>query len=69
MYKLLDFVVNPDWVEPQGTALPNMVGEDAITFLDILSYGLIFLVCGALFFLAVREIRMIRHEHINNENI
>jgi hypothetical protein len=64
MYKLLDLVVNPDWATPNGTTLPNVVGEDAITFLDVLSYILIYVVCAGLFVLAVREIRMIKHENM-----
>lgn len=64
LYKLLDLVVNPDWATPNGTSLPNVVGEDAITFLDVLSYVLIFIVCAGLFVLAIREIRMIKNESI-----
>lgn len=62
LLKLLDIVINPNEIQPTGVELIDIVGDDTITFIDILGNGFIFLVCGAVLFLAIREIISIKNE-------
>lgn len=64
IYKLLDLVVNPELQIPDGNELPNIVGEEAITFMDILMYSLILLICAGLLLVVVKKIRKIKNENV-----
>ncbi|MGS0972198.1 MAG: hypothetical protein ACVCEJ_03000 [Candidatus Izemoplasmataceae bacterium] len=64
IYKILDVVMNPELQNPDGNELPNIVGEEAITFMDILMYSLILLICAGLLFVVVKKIRKIKNENV-----